>query len=254
VGLRYTPNNLVSLRANWSQVDNAPAPTNLFTFAAGFSANPNLGPETGIAYDVGVDLTPSPDLSFRLTYFNSSFDGVFTTVSQRNPNANVVGDPTFGFNFLSTFLNFNSRRAAGIEFSGDWKISEQWRLRLVWTNQDVRPYGLVDDPSQSTFPYFHEYQDPQIPFNNVTAALTYANRGLSATLLGRYDSGKRRANSLDFVPAFATLDLNVEIPLTRLFTLTGSVSNLTDTQYELFPGAPAPGTTFRVGGRFDIGG
>jgi iron complex outermembrane receptor protein len=29
---------------------------------------------------------------------------------------------------------------------------------------------------------------------------------------------------------------------------------MTDTQYEFVDGSPALGTTFRVGGRFDIGG
>jgi hypothetical protein len=29
---------------------------------------------------------------------------------------------------------------------------------------------------------------------------------------------------------------------------------MTDTQYELIPGAPAPGITFRVGGKVEIGG
>jgi iron complex outermembrane recepter protein len=252
LGVRYSPNNTYSLRANWSQVFNAPAPTNLFTFATGFSANPNLQPETGITYDVGVDITPAPNLAFRLTYFNSSLDGIFTTVNVRNPNATTVGDPTFGFNFLATFLNLGSRRASGIEFSGDWKLTDQWQARVVWTNQDARPYGLVDNTNQATFPYFFEYQDPLIPFNSVTTALTYTNPGLRATLLGRYNSGQRRNNATDFTSAYATLDLNLEVPISEIFTLTGNIANLTGTNYELFPGAPAPGTTFRVGGKLEL--
>ncbi|MBW4699297.1 MAG: TonB-dependent receptor [Aphanocapsa lilacina HA4352-LM1] len=253
IGLRYSPSSLVSLRANWSQVYSVPAPTNLFTFASGFIANPDLGPETGITYDIGADITPAPNLAFRLTYYKTTLDGFISTAQLRNPDATNPLSPTFGFNFLTTWLNLNSRYASGIEFSGDWKVNDQWRVRVVWNNSDVRQYGLTDDISQSTFPFFYQYQDPLIPFNNVVSALTYANRGLSATLLGRYNGGQRRANATDFTPALATLDLNVEIPLTPIFTLTGNVYNLTDTQYELIPGVPAPGTTFRVGGRFDFG-
>ncbi|BAC89322.1 gsr1381 [Gloeobacter violaceus PCC 7421] len=86
------------------------------------------------------------------------------------------------------------------------------------------------------------------------ATLTYANKGLLVGLTGRYDSGKRRFGSNVFVPSWATLDLAVEIPITSFFTLTGNVFNLTDTQFEFLDGNPAPGTTFRVGGRFEIGG
>ncbi|AGY57605.1 TonB-dependent receptor [Gloeobacter kilaueensis] len=50
---------------------------------------------------------------------------------------------------------------------------------------------------------------------------------------------------------FLNLDLNVAIPLTPFFTLTGSVFNLTDTQYEYLDGNPAPGMTFRIGGRLE---
>ncbi|MBW4698054.1 MAG: TonB-dependent receptor [Aphanocapsa lilacina HA4352-LM1] len=97
------------------------------------------------------------------------------------------------------------------------------------------------------------------PFNKIAAALSYANQGLNASLLVRYDDGKRRGvtglgGSTDFTPSFATLDLNVEIPIFQNFTLTGSVFNLTDTQYEHLSGIPAPGATFRVGGSIELGG
>jgi outer membrane receptor protein involved in Fe transport len=254
VGLRYNPDRIFSIRANWSQVYTAPAITNLFTRSAGFLSNANLRPETGITYDLGVDITPAPNLGIRLTYFNTSLDGVIGTRVLRNPNATTPGDPTFGFLFLNQFDNINSRRASGIELATDWQPSDQWRLRLSWTNSDTRAYGLVDDPSQPTFPYFYGYQDPNIAFNTVVLSATYANRGFQTSLLARYESGKRRPNALDFTPAFATVDLNFEVPITTNLTLTGSVLNLTDAQYELLPGAPAPGTTFRLGGRVTVGG
>jgi iron complex outermembrane receptor protein len=254
LGVRYTPTAWLSVRANWSQVFTAPALSNLFSSGANFLANPGLRPETGITYDVGMDLAPAKGFSIRLTYFETAIDGFFTNVSLPNPDVNNPAAPSFGFNFLTQPQNLGSRRASGIELDGQWQIADGVLLKLVWTNSDVRNYGLVDQPSRPTFPYFYGFQDPLIPFNALTGSLSYTNRGFFAALTARCDGGKRRLNSLDFVPAFATVDLALEIPLSTFFTLTANVLNLTDTQYELIPGAPAPGTTFRLGGRLTIGG
>jgi iron complex outermembrane recepter protein len=35
-------------------------------------------------------------------------------------------------------------------------------------------------------------------------------------------------------------------------TVTAGVFNLTDAQYEYLPGIPAPGTTFRIGGKLEL--
>lgn len=253
IGLRYSPNSWLSLRGNGSYVFNAPAITNLFTNSAGVLSNPGLRPETGVTYDLGVDITPASNLGLRLTYFSTSLDGVFTNVNLPNPDVNNPSSRNFGFIFVSQIQNLNSRLASGIEMEALWQPAENLRLRLQWTNTDARNYGLTDSLNQPTFPYFFGYQDSFIPFNNVLLSATYTNRGLTAALIGRYDSGKRRPNSLDFAPAFATMDLNVEVPISPSFTLTGSVLNITDTQYELFPGAPAPGTTFRLGGKLELG-
>jgi len=253
-GLRFSPTRWISFRGNWSYVFNAPNLTALNLVGAGSIAGNTLKPETGVTYDIGFDLTPAPNLGLRFTYFSTYLNGVFG-------NAVRVNDGTFGplndpirFPFVSGTVNLNGELATGIEAQLDWTISEQWRARISWTNTDARPFGLVDDINNNQFPYFYGYQKPEIPFNNVIGILSYRNRGLTANLIGKYDSGKRRFNSLDFVPAWFTLDLTTEIPITPSFTLTGGVFNLTDTQYEYIDSTPAPGLNFRVGARVEIGG
>ncbi len=245
-GVRYNLNSLISFRANWSQVFNAPNLTNLNVSTGATIANPNLKPETGVTYDVGFDLTPVRNVGLRFTYFNTYLNGAIESITFRNP------DPNGQFPLLSQTQNLSSRLASGIEFTGDWQINDQFSARVSWTNTDARPYGLSDDASQSSFPYFYGYQDPNIPFNSVVFNLLYQNRGLLASLVGRYDGGKRRFNSLDLVPTWFTLDATVELPVTQNITLTGSVFNIFDTQYEFRDGNPASGTTFRVGTRLEI--
>lgn len=245
VGLRYSPSRLVSLRANWSQVFNAPSITDLFVAGGIFRPNPALRPETGITYDVGVDITPQSNLAFRATYFNTYLDGAIGTFVFRNPDP---ADPNL---FLQQQRNLDSRRASGIEFTGDWQVVEYLRVRAVWTNTDARNFGPVDSIDNTLF--FYQYQDLNIPFNRATLAVSYAGEGVNATLLGRYSGGQRRGEDPFGVPARATLDLNVDVPLTPFLTLNASVFNLTDTSYEYTAGVPAPGITFRVGGRFTLG-
>jgi iron complex outermembrane receptor protein len=245
-GIRFSPSRAFSLRANWSQVFNAPNISDLYTAGGVFVPNSDLRPETGITYDLGFDFTPASNLGLRFTYFNTTLDGAIATVFFRNPDS---GDPNL---FLQQQRNLDTRYASGLEVVGDWQMSDQWRLRLTWTNTDARFVGAVD--SNDTRLFFAQYQDPNIPFNRMALAATYAQHGWSATLLGRYAGGRRRGEEPFGVPDYASVDLNFAIPVAPRFTLTGNLFNLTDTQYEYAAGIPAPGFTFRLGGRVELGG
>jgi iron complex outermembrane recepter protein len=258
-GLRYSPNSIFSFRANYSEVFALPPIDELLTFEAGapFASNSNLKPETGATYDIGVDITPASNLGLRFTYFSTYIDNFRTAVTE--PNANPASSASFPLIFRSQ--NVGSRYSSGLEFAGDWQITKEWRLKAAWTNTDVRSYGGTDSVDQASYPFFFQYQDPGVPFNSIAVALTYSNRSFLATLLARYDSGKRRGfaggsipqGGEQFTSSWVTLDLNFEIPITQSFTAIGSISNITDTQYEYLSGVPAPGTTFRLGGRLEFG-
>jgi iron complex outermembrane recepter protein len=257
-GLRLNLADNFSLRSNYSQVFTAPSLTNLYISTGTYgqnngTPNPNLKPERGITYDVGLDWSPARSVSVKVTYFNTYVDDYFQTRTFINPNRDLPGESAT----LSQTINLGSYRGSGIELATDWQMTEQWRTRLVWTNVDAHPYGnYSDDIDSSTYPNFKEFQNYNLPYNSLVAALTYANKGFTATLLGRYDDGKFRfrGDPSTKVPAWFTLDLNGEIPLSPNFTFTFSVQNLTDTQYEYLDANPAPGATFRVGGRLEIGG
>ncbi len=249
VGIRYTPNSLLSFRSNWNYVFNAPSISDLNVAGGPFVANPNLRPESGVSFDAGVDITPSNSLSFRATYFNIYLDGSIGTAVFRNT------DPIPGVNdqfpFLQQQRNFQTQYSSGIEFQGNWQATEQLAVQVNWTNTDKRLVNATDSIDSALFTY--QLQNGNIPFNNAGLRLTYLNKGFLAALIARYQDGY----TLDYTtrtPSFFTLDLNVEVPITPFFTLNGSIRNLTDTRYEDPVTIPAPGINFLVGGKLEIGG
>lgn len=259
VGLRYNLFNWLSLRANGSYVFNAPPLFSLFSTGSPFLPNPDLKPESGVTYEIGFDLFPSQNLGFQFTYFNTYVDGYIGTVSVANPDPLTAGVSPL----VLQQQNLDTKRASGIELSTRWQLNKELQLKIAWTNTDARFVGRSDSQDQPTYPFYYEYQDPLIPFNKVVFGFSYASfGGWKAALTGIYDGGKRRAalvtaggtqGSNQFVPAFFTIDFTAEIPVTPSFTLTGAILNLTDTQYEYASGLPAPGTTFRVGARLELG-
>ncbi|AGY57920.1 TonB-dependent receptor [Gloeobacter kilaueensis] len=254
VGLRVTPLSWLSFRANWNYVFNAPKISDLYVQNGPFLANPNLRPESGVAVDAGVDITPANNLFFRATYFNIYLDGFFGNQLFANPNFNNPNDTTgtSNFAFLQQVQNLATLISTGIEFQGQWQITDQFSLLVNWTNTDSRAVGRTDSISTTLFTY--QIQNAGIPFNNVGFRLTYANKGLIAAFVGRYYDGFVIDYNNTRTPTFFTLDFNSEIPITPYFTLLGSVFNIFDTQYQNPAGLPAPGTTFTVGGRLEIGG
>jgi iron complex outermembrane recepter protein len=253
VGIRYTPNNVISFRSNWNYVFNAPSLSDLNVGSPNgpFFANPNLKPESGVAFDAGVDITPTNNLGFRATYFNIYLDGALGTAVFRNPNFISLSATPGVSQFATQTQNFVTQVSSGIEFLGNWQVSDQFALQVNWTNTDKRNVGRDDNPLTSLFTY--QIQNVNIPFNNVGARLTYTNKGFLAALIARYQDGY----VLDYTtstPSFFTLDFNVEVPITPLFTLTGSVRNLTDARFEDPVAVPAPGINFLVGGKLEIGG
>jgi iron complex outermembrane recepter protein len=250
VGIRYTPNSLLSFRSNWNYVFNAPSISSLNVAGGPFVANPNLRPESGVAFDAGVDITPSNNLSFRATYFNIYLDGAIGNVIFRNVPP-FTNDSNNTFPFLQQERNFQTQYASGIEFQGNYQVTDQLGLQVNWTNTDRRNINATD--SINTQLFLNQIQNAAIPFNNVGARLTYLNKGFLAALIARYQDGY----SLDFTtrtPAFFTLNLNLEVPVAPFFSLTGSIFNLTDARFDDPLGVPAPGISFLVGGKLEIGG
>jgi iron complex outermembrane recepter protein len=250
VGIRYTPNTLISFRSNWNYVFNAPSISDLNVAGGPFVANPNLRPESGVAFDAGVDITPTNNLSFRATYFNIYLDGAIGTVVFANV-APFTNDSNNTFPLLQQQRNFQTQYASGIEFQGNYQITDQLGLQINWTNTDKRNINATDSINSQLF--LNQVQNANIPFNNVGARLTYLNKGFLAALIARYQDGY----TLDYntrTPSFFTLNLNLEVPLTPFFSLTGSIFNLTDARYDDPVTIPAPGINFLVGGKLEIGG
>lgn len=51
----------------------------------------------------------------------------------------------------------------------------------------------------------------------------------------------------EFLSGYTTFDLKMRVPISDSLVLTGSLDNLFDQRYQLFPGYPDGGRVFQVG-------
>ncbi|WP_218079765.1 TonB-dependent receptor [Anthocerotibacter panamensis] len=232
-------------RVNWQQSYKAPSLNQLFTQAGQTIPNPNLTPELGTGYDIGLDVQFSPSALFRATYFridltNALIPGVqVQSGPRRNQTVNAQA-------FLST----------GFELAFDWKIDKNWSLQASQTFLDSRPVGdLNADPSAILFNrpiqfgLFYGYQNRNVPFNTGDFRLSYSSPVFNAALSGRVVGPRSQRGSL-LIGGYTTWNLVTSVPLTPNLTFNADVFNLFNTRYETFStfvGYTDPGTTFRVG-------
>ncbi len=72
LGAKFSLTNSTTLRANYIKNFRAPNLFNLYANAATYVGNPNLRPEKGDSYNIGIDQKLGEFGLLRLTYFNNT--------------------------------------------------------------------------------------------------------------------------------------------------------------------------------------
>ncbi len=277
----------LGLRANWNQTFKAPGLSQLYGFSpisaifqsgvASGTPRPNSGliPETGVGYDLGLDLRFSPSMNFRATYYRVDIaNALLENVSIGNYN--VTTDPANNNNPQPVFTTVNAQSllSSGWEFSFNWQIDPSWNLLVTHNINDVRPVGnpnldfVIDPqptsptfgqsiPSQALFNggYFYDYQLVDTPFFNSVLSLQYTSPGFNATLSGQWVGQRPRALGGNYYyPDYSKWDFTFRVPVSQTVTFTGGVFNifndrsvLGDSTLLIGGGVVSPPTTFRVG-------
>nr|MDZ8016501.1 TonB-dependent receptor [Nostoc sp. ZfuVER08] len=227
IGAKFALTDSTTLRANYIKNFRAPNLFNLYANGSTYVGNPNLRPEKGDSYDIGVDQKLGDFALLRLTYFN-----------------NTISD-LIAYNFavpVATYENIGKVRTTGIEAVLNLQLAKNVYAFVGYTAND--PQILKSTNSAEV--------DKELRFagaDSFNAGLSYeTSQGLYAGILmhslGAYPINNTNTESL---PGYTTFDFKIRVPLSESLIFTGSVDNIFDQRYQLFPGYPDGGRVFQVG-------
>lgn len=227
VGARLKIGSSTTLRANYARSFRAPQISNLEGLAAfNVVGNPDLKPEKGDSFDVGIDQQLGKVGLLRLTFFSNRIDDLIN----------------FKFGSPSTYENIGRVRTLGLEADLNVQLARNVYAFANYTLNDPR---IVRDRSA-------DIEGNELSFRGAdTLNLGFAYetpKGIYAAVILRYLSNYFVNNTnTESLPGYSTVDLKLRIPLGRTVVFNGSLDNLFNQQYEQYPGYPAVGRSFRVG-------
>jgi vitamin B12 transporter len=184
--------------------------------AFGFSANPNLKPETSLGYDVGLDQTLFDGVTAGVTWFHNDIKNLITN------NAS-----------FTTNVNIGKARTQGVESYLAWNVLDTLSLRADYTYTDATDLVAHTELLRR-------------PRNKVSLGADWQalpNLSLNATLV--YTGPQIDVNRETFVngkqPDFTVLNIAANYRFSDALTLFGRVDNLLDQRYQNPNGFQRPG-------------
>lgn len=219
LSLRWALSDAVALRGAAYRAFHAPSLRDLYRGSTQRSLqivpNPDLGPETLVGGDAGVDLKAGL-FTGQVNLFYNHVDGLIV----RNTLATtpiLVVQP----------VNLGAARSEGVEFMGTLALAKTVSLEVGYAYTDS---VVTDNPSDPTLV---GNQIPDVPRNAGSLSLNWApSSGPSVTFRGRAQSRRYGddANLLE-EDKHVLFDLFVSYPLTRALEIFASGENLLDRQY-----------------------
>ncbi|NJM68800.1 MAG: TonB-dependent receptor [Scytonema sp. RU_4_4] len=227
VGARWAISDSTNLRANYIRNFRAPTLFNLYARGSTFVGNPNLKPENGDSYDIGIDQKLWDFGLLRLTFFS-----------------NTISD-LIAYNFavpVATYENIGLVRTRGIEAVLNVQLAKNVYVFANYTLNDPRILESVNSAEKDKELRFAGADSLNLGISYETPLGLYA--GILMHSLGAYPTNNTNTESLS---GYTTFDFKTRIPLSENLVLTGSVDNIFNQRYQLFPGYPDAGRVFQVG-------
>lgn len=222
-GLSYEVDDALVVRSSVYQAFRAPTLNELYRpFQVGADvtrANPALDPERLIGGEIGIEYSPSTDLTIRSTGFYNQVE---------NPILNVTIGTTPGGGSLRQRGNIGQTRIAGIETEFDFRASPILTgfLRHAFTDARVNEANAQ--------PALVGKRLAQVPRHSVTAGATFSGWGAGPeiTLQARW-SGSQFEDDLNqrALAAHPTLDFTIQQRIGDGATWFVAVENLLDRRY-----------------------
>ena len=214
-----------TIRANYIRNFRVPTLFNLFSNSPFAQGNPDLKPERGNSFDLGIDQQLGDIGLIRFTFFN-----------------NTITDNIAYDNVNLSYENIGKVRTNGIELALNLQLAKNFYFSGNYT---------LNDPKilESSNP---DEVDQELRFagaDSINLGLNYENAqgwyaGILMHSLGSYPTNNTNTESL---PGYTTFDFKLRVPVSTNLALNGSVENIFDQRFQLFPGFPDAGRIVQVG-------
>jgi vitamin B12 transporter len=227
VGAKLDLTDSTTIRANYIRNFRAPTLFNLFARGSTFVGNPDLEPERGDSFDIGIDQKLGNFGLLRLTFYS-----------------NTISD-LIAFNFerpVATYENIGKVRTLGIEAVLNLQLA---RNVYAFVNYTLNEPTILESANP-------EEEDNELRFagaDSLNLGISYETpQGFYAGILMHSLSSYPTNNTnTEFLSGYTTFDVKLRIPLSDAFVITGSVDNIFNQRYQLFAGYPDAGRVFQVG-------
>lgn len=230
VGIKYALTDSTTVRANYIRNFRTPTIANLFNANPTNIGNPNLLPETGDSYDIGIDQKLGDIGLFRLTAFSNNISNLIAFRRIAPPVNGISG----------TFQNLGQVVTNGLEASLNLQIVPNFFLAANYTLNDPRIISSVNAGENGKELRF-------AGANKLNIGLSYENpQGWYAGLFMNSLSGFPTDNlNTEFLSGQTTFDLRLRAPITAQISATLGIENIFDQRFQLFAGFPDGGRTIR---------
>ncbi|RPJ79603.1 MAG: TonB-dependent receptor, partial [Deltaproteobacteria bacterium] len=227
IGVKIQPLNGLSLRSNLNKYFRTPSFFELFGDRGFFLGNSELKPETGINFDVGMEVNQTFDhylfngFSTEIVYFQNNIDDLITRVY----DARGIGKS----------VNISSAVIQGVEVKGKVKLYDHFQL--------IGNAVMQDAENQSRIEGFDGKKLPGLFQNQYTGRVETSLRNWK--LFVEYVVNKQMYyDTANLLKAKDQNYLNTGVSwLVHHFLISVEAKNITDKQYEDFNGYPMPGVS-----------
>ncbi|MGK7929782.1 MAG: TonB-dependent receptor [Spirulina sp.] len=237
VGTKIQASDTTILRANYIRNFRTPTIANLFNANPTNIGNPDLKPERGDSFDVGIDQSISDFALLRFTYFDNTISDLIAFQSIIPPQNGISG----------TFQNLGRVRTRGFEASLNVQPAPNFFFSLGYTLTSPK---ILD----STNPAEEGKELRFAGANKLNLGAWYENpsgwyAGILMNSLGSYPTNN---TNTEFLPGYTTFDLRFRASILPELTVTAGVANIFDRRYQLFSGFPDGGRTVNVGVEYNF--
>lgn len=232
VGTKFTVSDSTTLRANYIQNFRVPTIANLFNVNPSNIGNPELKPERGDSFDIGIDQKLGNIGLARLTFFKNN---VSDTIAFKRLTPPVNGN-------TGTWENIGLVETTGIEATLNLQVAKNIYTFVNYTANDPRIFKSSNAAEINKELRFAGADKLNLGVSYETPQGLYL--GLLMNSLNGYPTNN---TNTEFLSGYTTFDFKLLVPLSDKLVVTGSVENLFNQRYQLFPGFPDGGRGFQIG-------